>query len=427
MKAAIAFIATVCAAQSVLPDGESRLIEVRARMGQALKSLPDYLCLETTERLRASHANTKLRLLDTVELEVAHVGDEEMYSWPGRNMFAGADLAKELPAGFVGTGTYASQMMGVLFGHSAQFRFAGPENVGQRATLRWDFTQPKDESSWVVGAGRRSAQVGSSGSIWADAETHLLVRFQAHATQFPARFPIKSSARTVDYALARIGVRDVLLPSVVEDLMEEAGGTLHINRSRFGRCREYSATSQLTFDPRPAQLATTQPTAPLAALPSNLLIRLTLDGYLRSAGAVIGAPVNAHVEYDIRRAGTILVPKKTPVLGVLRQLTKSTGVFVVMIEFSEIVLPGGKVPFRARLSSIDAPMAGLEWLVPGEAGLMRPMHYGTTDALDEAIAREQVKLDPIPGVAVLIIALESFDLIPGTPMTWVTLDDASKR
>lgn len=72
-------------------------------------------------------------------------------------------------------------------------------------------------------------------------------------------------------------------------------------------------------------------------------------------------------------------------------------------------------------------MAGLEWLVPGEAGLMRPMHYGTTDALDEAIAREQVKLDPIPGVAVLIIALESFDLIPGTPMTWVTLDDASKR
>src|ERR1035438_7777569 len=76
MKAAIVFIATVCAAQSVLPDGESSLLEVRARMGQALKSLPDYLCLETTERLRASHANAKLRLLDTVELEVAHVGDK---------------------------------------------------------------------------------------------------------------------------------------------------------------------------------------------------------------------------------------------------------------------------------------------------------------------------------------------------------------
>src|ERR1019366_1501363 len=174
MKAAIVFIATVCAAQSVLPDGESRLLEVRARMGQALKTLPDYLCMETPERLRACHANAKPRLLDTVELEVAHVGDKEMYSWPGRNMFAAADLAKELPSGFVGTGTYASQMIGVLLGHSAQFRFAGPENVGQRATLRWDFTQPKDESSWVVGAGRRSAQVGSSqvgssGSIWADA------------------------------------------------------------------------------------------------------------------------------------------------------------------------------------------------------------------------------------------------------------------
>ena len=221
-------------------------------------------------------------------------------------------------------------------------------------------------------------------------------------------------------------MRDVLLPSVVEDLVEEAGGALNINRSRFGRCREYSVTSQLTFDPRPAQPATTQPTAPLAALPSNLLIRLTLDGHLRSAGAVIGAPVNAHVKYDVRRAGTIVVPKGTPVLGVLRQLTKTTGVFVVMIEFSDFVLPGGKVPFRARLSSIDVPMAGLEWLVPGEAGLMRPVHYGSND-LDDATSREQVKLDPILGVAVLIIALESFDLSPGTPMTWVTLDDTRKR
>jgi hypothetical protein len=424
MKAVIVFIATVCAAQSVPPDGESPLLEVRARMGQALKSLPDYLCLEITERLRASHANAEPRLLDTVELEVAHVGDKDMYSWPGRNMFAAADLAKELPNGFVGTGTYASQMIGVLLGHSAQFRFAGPENVGQRATLRWDFTQPKDESSWVVGAGRRSAQVGSSGSIWADAETHLLVRFQAHATQFPARFPIKSSARTIDYALARIGMREALLPSVVEDLVEEAGGALNINRSRFGRCREYSATSQLMFDPRPA---TTQPTAPLAALPSNLLIRLTLDGHLRSAGAVIGAPVTAHVEYEVRRVGTLLVPKGTPVLGVLRQLTKTAGVFVVMIEFSDFVLPGGNVPFRARLSSIDTPMEGLQWLVPGESGLMRPMHYGAGDALDDTTAREQVKLDPKPGVAVLIIALESFDLSPGTPMTWVTLDDTRKR
>jgi len=52
MKVAIVFMAAVCAAQPGPPAGESRLPEVRAKMGQAIKSLPDYLCLETTERLR---------------------------------------------------------------------------------------------------------------------------------------------------------------------------------------------------------------------------------------------------------------------------------------------------------------------------------------------------------------------------------------
>src|SRR5208283_3635777 len=209
-------------------------------------------------------------------------------------------------------GAYASQMIHVLFGPATQFHFAGRENLGSRATLRWDFTLPQTDSAWIMAAGRRSAQVGSSGSIWADAETGLLVRLQARATQFPARFPLKSVARTIDYARVRIGAREVLLPSLVEDLVEEAGGALNVNRSRFGQCREYKATSEVTFDERPAQPAPPQPIPSPAALPQNVQIRLTLDEHLRPAGAVIGAPVNAHVLSDVRHAGTVLAPKGTP-------------------------------------------------------------------------------------------------------------------
>jgi hypothetical protein len=426
MKAAVVFVAAVCAAQAGPSADESRLIEVRARTGQALKALPDYLCLVTTDRLRASHENAKPNRLDTVELEVAHVGDKEMYSWPGRNMFGDPDLAKVLSDGLVGTGAYASQLIHVLFGHATQFRFAGRENLGQRATLRWDFTLPQADSAWILAAGRRSAQVGSVGSVWADAETRLLVRLQARATQFPARFPLKSVARTIDYAGVRIGVRDVLLPSAVEDLVEEAGGAVNINRSRFGQCREYKATSELTFDERPAQLVPAPPVALPAALPQNVQIRVALEDHLRSAGAVIGAPVNAHVTSDVHHAGTVLAPMGTPVHGVLRQLERTHDAFVVMIEFIELALPGGTVPFRSRLQSVDTQISGLTWLVPGEADLMRPMHYGGKNVLDDANRRQQVKLDPVPGVAVLIFATESFDLKPGTPMTWVTCDEARK-
>jgi len=201
-------------------------------------------------------------------------------------------------------------------------------------------------------------------------------------------------------------------------------GAVNINRSRFGNCREYSASSQIRFDERPVQPAPASPLALSTALPPGVNIRLALDGRVRSAGAVVGAPVNAHLLSDVRHAGTVLAPKGTPVSGVLRQLTKTDSRFVVMIEFIELVLPGGNVPFRARLERIDAQGPGVQWLVPGEAGLMRLVHYGSTAAMDDAARSQQVKLDPLPGVAVLFVAGHSFDLSPGTPMTWVTLDDA---
>jgi hypothetical protein len=426
MRCALIFVAAICAAQVSPPPNESRLAEVRDKMGEEIRGLPDYVCLETIERLRASRVSAKPNLIDKVELEVAHEGKKELYSWPGRNMFADSDLAKAMPDGLIGTGAYASQMIGVLFGVLTEFHFAGRENLVQRATLRWDFTQPKVESNWTVGAGERSARVGSAGSIWVDAETLLLVRLQAHATQFPARFPLKSAARTIDYARMRIGNRDVLLPGAAEDLVEEARGALNINRTRFGRCREYSATSTLTFEEHPELPVTPAPNTSLAALPSNVLVRLALDGRIRSTDAVIGAPVDAHLLSDVRHAGTVLAPKGTPVRGVLRMVKYANQSFIVMIEFIEIARPEGAVPFHARLKSIDERISGLQWLVPGEAGLMRPAHYGRADVLDEVSRKQQVKLDHVPGVAVLIIAGEKFDLPAGTPMTWITERDERK-
>ena len=74
MKAAIIFVAAICAAQVMPATGDisqTQLLEMRARMGRTLKSLPNYLCLQTTERLRASKSRAKTKALDSVELDVA--------------------------------------------------------------------------------------------------------------------------------------------------------------------------------------------------------------------------------------------------------------------------------------------------------------------------------------------------------------------
>jgi hypothetical protein len=459
MKAAIVCVAAICVAQTGLAadeTGQTQLLEMRVKMGRTLKSLPNYICLQKTERLRASKAKAIPKTLDTVEIEVAHVGDKEMYSWPGRNMFADSQLQKELSSGLVGTGAYASQVIDILFGPKTQFRWVGKELLGERATLRWDFTVPKADSGWTVFKDKRSAQVGADGSIWADAGTLELVRLVARATQFAARFPLKSVTRNIDYASVRIGARNVLLPSAVEDLVEEAGGPLNTNLSRFGHCREYTTSSTLTFteaNPQPAQAqpkdalaalppnpqTPPEPAAPLnvqpppapSALPPNVQIKLGLDAHLRPENAVMGAAVNAHLLSDIRYKGELMAPKGTPVHGLLRQYIKENDGFVysftLTIEFNELVLPGGAVPFRAWLKSIDTPVKGLYWLVPAEAGMMQSAHYTGPGAPEGDGLVERVKGDPKPGVAVLIVRRQaSFHLFPGTRMTWITSDGAPK-
>jgi hypothetical protein len=368
-------------------------------------------------------------------------------------MFADSQLQKELSSGLVGTGAYASQVIDILFGPKTQFRWVDKEMLGERATLRWDFTVPKADSGWTVFKDKRTSQVGAEGSIWADAGTLELVRLAASATQFAARFPLKSVTRNIDYASVRIGARDVLLPSAVEDLVEETSGPLNTNLSRFGHCREYTTSSTLTFDEPAARQAHEQPEVSLtaappnaqvppepaappnaqtppvpAALPPNTHIVLGLDAHLRPENAVMGAAVNAHLLSDIRYKGKLMAPKGTPVHGVLQQYIKADDGFVysftLTIEFNELALPGGAVPFRAWLKSIDTPVKGLWWLIPSEGGMMQSVHYtGPGAAADDSLV-ERVKGDPKPGVAVLIVRRqESFHLFPGTRMTWITSDD----
>ncbi|HSB15707.1 MAG TPA: hypothetical protein VLE22_14710 [Bryobacteraceae bacterium] len=455
MKAAIVFVAAICTAQvrpAMDQNGQQLLAKVRATTGRALKSLPNYVCLETTVRLQAPKlkAIAKAKALDTVELEVAHVGDKEMYSLPGRNMFADAQLTEVLPSGLVGTGAYSSHLIDVLYGPGTQFRWVGKETLGGRAVLRWDFTVPKASSGWTLAARERSVRVGSEGSLWADAATLSIVRLTSRATSLPARFPLKFATRTIDYASVHIGAGDVLLPSAAEDVVEHSGG-VNINRSRFGHCREFSTSSTVTFaeagapapaprqpaEPAPAassaaQRGQGQQIAALNALPKGVRISLALDEHLRSENAVIGSAVNAHVRSDVRRSGAVLIPKGTPVRGVLRDFVKvrdgfSSSMFTATIEFTELVLSTGAIPFDAFLKSVDVPVRGLYWLIPGEEGTMKAACFRGPGSADPGDQFGRVRRKPKPGVAVLIFSDQpAFDLSPGTPMTWTTVESETR-
>lgn len=86
MKAAycmVACAALALAAQSDLPPEILLLSKIRHRAVADLSHMPNFTCLETIERATRRYAWNEFSVQDVVQVEVAHVGSEELFSRPG--------------------------------------------------------------------------------------------------------------------------------------------------------------------------------------------------------------------------------------------------------------------------------------------------------------------------------------------------------
>src|SRR5262245_23385249 len=101
-------LALALAAQD-LPPGVLLLSRLKRHMREELTPLPDYTCLETTQReARPGGAKGDLKPMDTIRLEVLYTGKRELYAAPGDLDF-NADRPSELVTG----GLLASGLFGM--------------------------------------------------------------------------------------------------------------------------------------------------------------------------------------------------------------------------------------------------------------------------------------------------------------------------
>ena len=60
---------------------------IREHMREYVAHLPDYTCVETIVRAQRADESTAYRPMDTLRVEVLHIGDKELYAWPGEKKF----------------------------------------------------------------------------------------------------------------------------------------------------------------------------------------------------------------------------------------------------------------------------------------------------------------------------------------------------
>lgn len=390
-------LAALCAAAGELPEQVRELSRIRLKMREHLATLPNYTCLAVVERTQRAPNQRTDRHEDTVRIEVAHVDDRDMMAWPGAVEFRTADPSQLIGYGMFSSGEFFAHLASI-FSQAAVIAYNGPETIGGRKLLRWDYQAAGSlGSEWVITSAGRSAVTGERGSFWSDPTNHEVLRLDIASDGLPPNFPIRDVRSEIDYARVRIGERDVYLPQTARVTLTETMGERRVNTIEFSHCRQYLTHSEIRYadDDRATEASPTTGVREIV-LPENLRVTAELAGAI-DPSIQVGDPIQAVVTADAVQKKRIVIPKGAVLTGRVRQveLDSSTTLqrYLLGLEFTDLTYPGYHARFFAHL--------------------VRAAGYQTKPA-------------GAPGVAVLVLASQPFELKNGTVLQWLTEDISRK-
>lgn len=407
------------AAQPELPPGVLVLSKVKRTMKAALENVPNYTCIENIEREQLAPKARAFKLLDTVRLEVAELGERELYSWPGASKFEERSLTDFTSVGMAGSGIFALHARTVFMSNAASFEYRGEEQFQGHPAYRYDFRVPYMFSGYTISANGHSAKVAERGSFWVDRNLLDLSRIEVLAEDIPPDLGIAEAVTRIDYGRVSIGGAEALLPQSAELLVKHFDGAASRNRIEFTHCRQYGSESVITFSEPPQGGAVAPPPPQEINLPPGLIVPVVLDAPLDSDKIFVGQLVRGHVRDEVLVNARPVVPAGAAVKGRVRRLEKyndPSPYFVVGLEFTEVEFPGGRARLFAELQQIQ-----------NVSGLERHLQYSkvrSTDTIDRgrttSESTETIWTRDLPGVGTFFMKGARFELPKGMWMLWKT-------
>ena len=304
----------------------------------------------------------------------------------------------------------------------ASFMYRGEETLGGRMAVKYDFRLPRLLKGLRISIPGGAGTVGEEGSLWADPQSLDLIRLESRADEIPPYLPLEEASTNVNYARMRIGDYTVLLAQQAELHMLDATGVESFDRLEFTHCRAYSAESDIRFDTEPQEppqaLPAGSPPIPSAldrarqSVPALLLITVQLTTSISDKDTV-GTIIEGKVSGDVLRKGKILIPNGSLVRGRIRRLERyeGGGAFIVGLEFTELAVRGGSLPFYADLLRVDKSPR----IKPTRSERVLVRDPGRVQTREEIIT-----LPELPGVASFFVSGMTFTLPSNFRMVWRT-------
>lgn len=229
-------------------DPDAILQQISDKVADHLSHLPNYTCHEVINRLVSPLHGGGLRQHDRVELEVAFIGQEELFARAGDTHIQESSISKLVPTGAMGNGLFGTHAESIFLTSAATFDYAGIVEKDGRKTYRYDFQVPVEKSSFSVGHNGAEAIVAYRGSIWADLNTLDLISLEVRADQFPPYLRLSSVREQSEYTPLRIRSSEFFLPLHAQLEIVDNLGNLSVNEINLEQCREYTGESTVMFE-----------------------------------------------------------------------------------------------------------------------------------------------------------------------------------
>lgn len=334
--------------------------KIKARMKGNLERLPDYTCHESIQRLRRAKPNQPWEKYDTLRVDVAYVGGQELHGWTGSKL--GEKELRDLAGrGTVGTGAFAMHARNVFLNNETQFVEVGEVELSDgRKALRYDFEVPRQASVYKVRVAPQEAIVAFRGAFWVHPDRLDLMKLMIEVDEVPG-LPVASVSDAMEYTREPIGASTFLLPSRSELTIVTSDGAENRNLTTMEGCRQYQTESKLNFEldsQTAASAAPAEAAGEAMELPKRAVIELSLETEITPESAAAGDALRAVVVKALKQGDKVLVPEGAAALGRLMRMEREAQPFphyVMAMEFTSLEWPGGGAGLRATMEDASGP------------------------------------------------------------------------
>jgi VWFA-related protein len=233
------------------PEEIAKLIEdARSRAVSYMDSLPNFMCVEVTNRSIDTSGAGNWKHRDTIAELLRYRDKAEthtMLELNGQASSADRDaLLKE--KGSTLSGGELGGVLKAVFAPSAKAEFHWKETdaLGSGTVQVFDYEVAKLNSMFsVVGSNNQQIMVGFRGQVFVDTATHSVRRISLQAEDIPKGFPTQATVMGVDYDYVSINGQDFLMPVSAELRVRQSHRQAVLNTIEFRDYKKYGSAMKI--------------------------------------------------------------------------------------------------------------------------------------------------------------------------------------